>query len=59
MLQLPQRPPVKDIVKAIINERAELSSRLVIVFDDYYLIEETFVNEALAFLIEDLPPQLH
>lgn len=59
MLQSPQRPPVKDIVKAIINEGAELLNRLVIVFDDYHLIEETFVNEALAFLIEYLPPQLH
>ena len=28
-------------------------------FDDYHLIEETLVNEALAFLIEHLPPQLH
>ena len=59
MLQSSQRPPVKDIVKAIINEGAELLNRLVIVFDDYHLIEETFINEALAFLIEYLPPQLH
>jgi LuxR family maltose regulon positive regulatory protein len=59
MLQSPQSPPVKDVVTTIINAVAELSSRLIIVFDDYHLIEETFVNEALAFLIEHLPPQLH
>ena len=59
MLRSPQTPPVKDIVTTIINEVAELSSRLIIVFDDYHLIEESFVNEALVFLIEYLPPQLH
>lgn len=59
MLQSPQSPPVKDVVTTIINAVAELSSRLIIVFDDYHLIEETLVNEALAFLIEHLPPQLH
>ncbi len=59
MLQSPQSPPVKDVVTTIINAVAESSNRLIIVFDDYHLIEETSVNEALAFLIEHLPPQLH
>jgi LuxR family maltose regulon positive regulatory protein len=59
MLQSPQSPPVKDVVTTIINAVAELSSRLIIVFDDYHLIEETSINEALPFLIEHLPPQLH
>ena len=59
MLQSLQRPHVKDVVPAIINEGAELLNRLINIFDDYHLIEETFVNESLAFLIEYLPPQVH
>ena len=38
---------------------ATSSSRLIIVFDDYHVIEDPSVNEALSFLIEYLPPQLH
>ena len=59
MLQQPQPPPVKDLVTTIINEGATSSSRLIIVFDDYHVIEDPSVNEALSFLIEYLPPQLH
>jgi LuxR family transcriptional regulator, maltose regulon positive regulatory protein len=59
MLQLPQTPPIKDIVTAIVNEGAGLTGKLVIVIDDYHLIESPLINEALDFLIEYLPPQLH
>jgi LuxR family maltose regulon positive regulatory protein len=32
---------------------------LIIVFDDYHVIEDPIVNETLSFLIEYIPPQLH
>ena len=59
MLQPTQPPPFKHVVTTIINERANSSSRLIIVFDDYHVIEDPIVNETLSFLIEYLPPQLH
>jgi LuxR family maltose regulon positive regulatory protein len=31
----------------------------ILTFDDYHTITETAVNEAVVFLLDNLPPQLH
>jgi ATP/maltotriose-dependent transcriptional regulator MalT len=58
-LQPLQTPPVRDILTAIINECASLSGRLITILDDYHVIASSQVNDALTFLIDHLPPQMH
>jgi LuxR family maltose regulon positive regulatory protein len=59
MLHSPQQPPAKAVLTPLINEIATISDRMILVLDDYHAIESSQVDEALAFLLENLPPQLH
>jgi LuxR family maltose regulon positive regulatory protein len=58
-LQSPQPPPTEAILITLINEIAALSDRIVLVLDDYHLIGAQPVHDALTFLLEHLPPQIH
>jgi LuxR family maltose regulon positive regulatory protein len=55
MLQSPQ-PPTEAILTSLLNEIAAIPDRLVLVLDDYHLIETQSIQDALAFLLEHLPP---
>jgi LuxR family maltose regulon positive regulatory protein len=58
-LQSSQPPPTESILTALLNEIAALPDTIVLVLDDYHLIDAQPVDEAVAFLLEHLPPQLH
>lgn len=62
-LQSPQPPPPEALLTALINELTTLSTPLLLVLDDYHLIDAGgplgAVDQALAFLLEHLPPQIH
>jgi len=59
MLQSPQLPPTEDILTSLINELAAASVRIILVLDDYHLIEAQPIHDALTFLLEHQPPQMH
>ena len=59
MLQSPQPPPVETVLAALINEVTLLSEKIVLILDDYHLINSQPVHDGLQFLLENLPPQLH
>ncbi len=59
VLQSPQLPPPDVILTALLNEITALPNHVVLVLDDYHVIDSTPVDNALAFLVEHLPPQLH
>jgi LuxR family maltose regulon positive regulatory protein len=62
MLQSPQPPPTEAVLTVLINEIAAIPDRVVLVLDDYHIIESspaaasTSVDGALIFLLEHLPP---
>ncbi len=58
-LQSPQPPPTEAILTTLINEIAAVPDRIVLVLDDYHLIEAQPIHDALTFLLEHLPPQMH
>ncbi|MBK9943056.1 MAG: AAA family ATPase [Kouleothrix sp.] len=58
-LQSSPPPPAEAILTALLNELAALPDRLVLVLDDYHMLDARPVDAALTFLIEHLPPQLH
>jgi LuxR family maltose regulon positive regulatory protein len=55
-LQSPQPPPTEAILTALINEIAATPDRIVLVLDDYHLIDAQPIHDALTFLLEHLPP---
>ena len=59
LLQSPQPPSAESILTMLINEIAALPSPTTLVLDDYHVIDATAVDDALIFLIEHLPPQMH
>ena len=59
LLQAPQPPPTETILTSLINEIATIAGGIVLVLDDTHLIEAQPVTDALAFLLEHLPPQMH
>ncbi|MEZ4868369.1 MAG: LuxR C-terminal-related transcriptional regulator [Caldilineaceae bacterium] len=49
-----------DVVSiALLNEIAALSSPLVLILEDYHLIENPQIHASMAYWLENLPPQLH
>ncbi|MBL1192729.1 MAG: hypothetical protein HND51_00090 [Chloroflexi bacterium] len=59
MLQSPQPPAVTEILTGLINELAAIPTQTILVLDDYHRIQAQPIHDALAFLLEHLPEQLH
>ena len=60
MLQSPQPPPIETLLTSLINEIAEIANPFALILDDYHLlIEAQPIHDALAFLLDHLPPQMH
>jgi LuxR family maltose regulon positive regulatory protein len=58
-LQSAQPPPAEAVLTVLINEIADSSERIVLVLDDYHLIDAQPIHDALSFLLRHLPPQMH
>ena len=58
-LQSPQPPPIKATLASLINEIISIPDDFILVLDDYHVIDSKIIGEALAFLIERLPPNMH
>ncbi len=54
-----QLPPIESLLTNLLNDLTAISDNLMLVLDDYHVIENQSLNEAIAFLIEHLPPHLH
>jgi LuxR family transcriptional regulator, maltose regulon positive regulatory protein len=59
LLQAPQPASVSIILTTLLNELASLRQEIVLILDDYHVIEETALHEALFFFLEHLPANLH
>ncbi len=58
-LTLAPLPPIESLVSSIINDIASLSDSFLLVLEDYHVIENDAIHEALMFLLDHAPPQLH
>lgn len=58
-LQSPQPPPTESMLSTLLNDVAVLPHSVVLVVDDYHLVDSEPVDRAVAFVLEHLPPQLH
>jgi len=59
MLQSPQPPPPATVLISLINELADIPGKIILVLDDYHLIEADSIHQGLVYLLDNLPPQLH
>jgi LuxR family maltose regulon positive regulatory protein len=59
VLQSPQPPPTESILTALINEITNIPDNFILVLDDYHIIDSKQVDNALTFLLEHLPSQMH
>jgi LuxR family maltose regulon positive regulatory protein len=58
-LQSPQPPPAKAILTSLLNEITAIPDRIVLVLDDFHLIDAQSIYETLTFLLQHLPPRMH
>ncbi len=59
MLRSSQPPPAEVVLTPLINEIAAIPDKFILVLDDYHVIESSQVDDILAFLLENMPPQMH
>src|SRR5215211_8559175 len=52
------QPPLEAVLTVLVNQLAGGSEEVVLVLDDYHLVQEPSVHDGLAGLLERLPPQL-
>ena len=58
-LESPQPPPAGALLTALLNEIDATEDDFVLVLDDYHAIDSAAVDEAVAFVVEHLPPRMH
>ncbi len=66
-LQSPQLPPIETLIAGLINEIAAIQDPspkssvpgFSLVIDDFHVITNQQINDALAFLLDNLPSQMH
>jgi len=58
-LQSHQPPVTETILVSLINEIAVTSYKIILILDDYHLIDARPIHNALTYLLEHLPPRMH
>jgi len=58
LLQSP-KPPGEAGLVTLLNDLDAISNDVVLVLDDYHVIDAREVQDGMAFLLEHLPPQIH
>ncbi|HLJ32572.1 MAG TPA: AAA family ATPase, partial [Ktedonobacteraceae bacterium] len=59
MLPTVQTRSIETIMTAFINALATLTGDVVLVLDDYHVIEAQPIHEAITFLLDYMPPHFH
>ena len=52
-------PDSQAVLSAFVNVANDVPDHLVFILDDYHLIEDPSIPQALTFLLDHLPPTLH
>lgn len=59
LLETPGPPSPPALLTGLLNDLAGVRRELVLVIDDYHLIHAPAVHDGIAFLIANLPPNVH
>ena len=58
-LEMPGRSQAEAAMAALVNKVTASSPPCLLVLDDYHLIQDEFVHQAIGFLVEHQPPKMH
>jgi len=59
MLEASEQPPIENVLTVLLNAIAAYDQPLVLVLDDYHLLEAPAIHENLLFFLEHQPPHFH
>jgi LuxR family transcriptional regulator, maltose regulon positive regulatory protein len=59
LLQASPQAHAQAVQIALINDLAAVPQNMMLVLDDYHLIDSQEVDEALFFILDNLPPNMH
>jgi LuxR family maltose regulon positive regulatory protein len=51
--------PIENLLTALVNDITASATRFVLILDDYHIIHEVKVHQALDFLFDHFPPVMH
>lgn len=58
-LQSPQHLSIEPVLIALLNELTSYEGNVVLVLDDYHVIESPAIDHIVTFILEHMPPQMH
>ncbi|HLK73995.1 MAG TPA: LuxR C-terminal-related transcriptional regulator [Streptosporangiaceae bacterium] len=59
LLDARQPPPIETVLTMLLNDLGAVAREIVLVLDDYHVIDAREVQGGMAFLLDHLPPWLH
>ncbi len=59
LLQEPQPPPIETVLATLLNDLAALPTGVVLVLDDYHVIDAPEIQAGMTYLLDNLPPPMH
>ena len=59
LLRAPRPPPIETVLTALLNDLGATAAEIVLVLDDYHVIDASDVQDQMAFLLDHLPAWLH
>jgi LuxR family maltose regulon positive regulatory protein len=59
LLQAPGPPPIETVLTTLLNDLSAIAGEIVLVLDDYHVIDARDVQDGMAFLLDHLSPGLH
>jgi LuxR family maltose regulon positive regulatory protein len=59
MLRAPGSQPIETVLTTLLNDLSAIAGDIVLVLDDYHVIDARDVQDGMAFLLDHLPPGLH
>jgi ATP/maltotriose-dependent transcriptional regulator MalT len=59
LLQSAPTTPLDDLMTLLVNDLARFPASLVLILDDYHLIHQSAIHQALTFLIDHSPASVH
>ena len=59
LLRSPQPPPIESVLMTVLNELTAVKKDIVLILDDYHVIETQAIHRGIGFLLSHLSPQMH
>src|SRR5207245_9230 len=53
------QPPIEAVLATLLNELSAVPTEVVLVLDDYHVIDARDVQEGMTLLLDHLPPRIH